>query len=630
MLQALAPLLLLAPGLQEAPESAAPDAVSYVVPGPEGPVERRVDRDAYATWLLENRGRARGSGFALAIAVERLAAERGVQCTDDRARAIVQEQLDERVRLAFDGDRAAWLQEVASLGRTPEGIVASRAAMVRVDELAMGVLAQDFTVGPQDVERAWEETYGPRGHRIEVRGLALSLELPPADEEVTMEQERERREAHRQARLAEAEALRERAVAGESFTRLVYGNSVDKSRREGGLMPGTVTRGSWPGTTIDELLELEVGGVTTPFEARGHVWLLEVHSISVTPLEEVAEALEAELIERGPGTAQLAAFLADLRARVSVEFSTASFEEDAAEALRSGTLRVDGQPVPLRDFATWLMRTEGETYVPEFVSRLRIEELAAAEEIEITPAELDERIDAELRWTLELGFKGRKELWLNRLAAAGSNEAQWRIEVGRKLLSQLRAERLMMKNRVITEEDARSLFLERYGPSGERIDARYIVFDLGIEPRGEEESPRAWKDRLAKAAEPLMPTFAELAERYDEGEDFASLVQRYSQDDATKRTGGRPANGFDESVLPEDVRIALRSLPLGTLSEPQVVGSRAFFFEVVRRVEVKYEDLKDALMQELSARPPDAARVASYINTLTQRARPTVLPGLWL
>jgi len=634
MLHALSPLLFLVPaalGVQDAPTQAAasPAALRYEVPGPDGPIERRVDRDTYAAWMLENRGRARGTTFGLVVAIERIAAERGVTCSEERARALVQEDLDARVRLAFDGDRDAWLEEVEALGRTPEGILAERAAAVRLDELALGVLAQEWTVGPEQVRNEWEARYGPAGHTIELRALALSLELPPLDEEVTLEEERARRDAHRQARIAEAEALRQRVLEGESFTRLVYANSVDASRREGGLLPGTLRRGAWPGTAIDELLELEVGQVTTPVEARGHVWLLEVHSVKVTPFEEVAEQLEAELVERGPGTIELAEFVERLRAQLSVEFDMVALAEDPSGQLREGQMLVNGEAVSLADYADWLMRSEGETYVPEFVSRRRVQELAREAEIEITAAELDERIDRELRWTLELGFKGRKELWLNRLEAAGSNERQWRIEVGLKLRSQLLAERLMMKDRVITEEDTRSLFLERYGPSGERIDARFIVFELGIEPRGEDESPRAWKERLNEAAQPLLPTFAELVERYDEGEDFAALVQRYSQDEATKRTGGRPAGGFDESTLPEDVRIALRTLPLGVLSEPQVIGSRAYFFEITERIAVDYDEIRDELAAELTARPPEAAQVAAFVNTLAQRARPAVLPGLW-
>lgn len=606
------------------------DALRYEIPTADAPREVRVDRRTYATWLVRDRGRARAPVFAKAVAVARLAGERGIEVDDAELRASVLAELDQRVEMAFDGDRAAWLREVEVLGRTVEGIVAERVTMQRTDELARRILAQEWTVGPAEIAAEWERRHGPEGHRIEVRGLGLDLAPPPSERPTSDEEERARRDAYREARLEQARAIRARVADGADFGALVDELLEDEgAAASGGDMGGTVRRSQWPGEVIDALIAADVGFVTEPFEARSAIWMLQVRSTEHTPLEEVRDTIETELLERGPGTAEVAAFLDAVRSATTVDFPLAEVEADPAAALASGTLTVDGRDVPIAEYARWLMRAEGETYMPEYVGRRRVEALADAADLEIAPVALDARVDRELRWTLELGFSGRKEQWLARLASIGSTEAEWRIDIGRKLRVQMLAEALMMSEREIGPEQARSLYLERYGTSGERVDARYIVFDLGIEPRGENESPRVWKERLAEAAQPLMPTFQELQERHDEGEDFASLVERYSQDPVTRRNGGRPPGGFDESQLPEDVRLALRSLPLGVLSEPQVIGSSAYFFEVIERVKVEFADVLDELVEELERRPPSPARVAAFINDLTQRADPRPLPGLW-
>ncbi|QDU85883.1 Foldase protein PrsA 3 precursor [Planctomycetes bacterium Pla163] len=598
--------------------------------GSTGAEETLLSWEDYAAWLLRQRGRARAVPFGVVVAVERLAARRGVEVSDEEVERILDEEIAHRIEHAFGGDESAWRAEVASLGRTVGGVRRERSTMLHLDLLAERILTLDWVVGPEEVKIEWERTFGPNGHSIEVRGLQLRIDPPTTEDRLTREEAKELREARRQELLAEARTLRAEALAGTPFETLVALRSDDEpSKESGGRMPGIVLRKAWPQGVVDELVTLTPGEITRPFESRGGIWLLQVVSTKTTPLADVAAQLERALVERGPGTERTNAFLESLERTSTIDFPLADVNADPVGMLTKGSIVVNGEPVPLLNFARWIMHVEGETYGPECAGRRCVEALATANGLSVDQDELDARIDRELVFTLELGFKGRKEDWLKRLAQIGSNEAGWRLDVGRELRIDILVEKLLSKDRVVTRDDARNLYLQRYGTEGEKIDARYVVFDLGIEPQRDDETPREWKQRLAEAARPLLPLFAELQERFDDGEDFGALARRYSQDPVSAKNGGRPLGGFDERSLPDDVRDALRRQPVGVLGEPLPIGSKAYMFEVTARVKVEFDEIVDDLVEEIESKPPDPIRVATFFNDLTSRARPTPLPGMW-
>lgn len=653
MLTLLAPLLLLPLVLQQDPSATSPtdgfepasapaegSALDVPVMRYEAPValedsslateERELTWEAYAAWLLQQRGRARARPFGVLVAVERLAASRGVEVSKEEVDGVVDREIARRIANAFAGDEAAWREEVASLGRTVGGVRRERSTMLHLDLLAQRLLGLDWVVGPEEVKVEWERTYGPSGRSTRVRALHLHLEPLPPDAELSREEVRAQREVRRGELLARAEALRAEVLAGTPFERLIALHSDDElSKENGGTLPGIVQRKAWPAPVVDELIALKAGDISRPFEARGGAWLLQVISTKTTPLTEVAEELERELIERGPGTERTNVFIESIERTVTVDFPVVEVNADAPDMLARGSITVNGEPVPLLNFARWIMHMEGETYGPECVGRRCVESLAAAYSLEVAKEELDARIDRELVYTLELGFKGRKQDWLKRLEQVGSNEAGWRLDVSRELRIDILVEKLISMDRVVGIDDARDLYLARYGTEGEKIDARFIIFDLGIEPQGEDESSRKWKQRLAEAARPLLPLFAEVAERFDDGEDFAALARRFSQDPASAKNGGRPLGGFDERTLPDDVRESLRRQPVGMLGEPLPIGSKAYMFEVTKRVKVDFDAISADLVEELQSQPPSPIRVATFFNDLATRARPTPLRGMW-
>ncbi|MEZ5978263.1 MAG: peptidylprolyl isomerase [Planctomycetota bacterium] len=528
-------------------------------PSPTGRAAVRIDGEdvtfeEIAAWLLLEHGPGSADEFALVKGLEHLARERGVSVDDAAVERNVDEDLTTRIERAFGGDREAWLAEVHTLGRTVVGIRTERFEAEHTDALARAIVALDWQVGEDAVRRDFEYRYGPDGRGVVVQAIYEQLVLPAVKEGETRAEIEARRKVELEKLHGRLSALRDQALGGASFDELARKHSMhEASRAEGGLLPGVVRRKDWSPDVLASILALEEGEISEPLDARGGSWIFRAVSVTDTPYSEVRDAIVERLKLEGPGEIDLRALLDRVLATTEIDYPSESVARDPLTALRDGSMRVGDAVVPLHEYGRWLVRTSIEAYVREFATQRALERLATERGLSYTEEEIERRVDDEILWTLDMGYQGSKEKWLQSLAGSNLDEAEWRREARRRARRMLAAEEMVMEERVVTEQDVRDLYAETYGVDGEPVDARFITIDLELAPQGDDEPREAFVERAAPAIAAVADRVAEIVERHDEGEDFGALAERYSSDLDSAKNGGRPRGAFDAAIYPADV-----------------------------------------------------------------------------
>lgn len=588
-------------------------------------------RDQFGAWLLREFGIQRVREFAFVHEIERRAGEMGADLSLVPDFAAAAEDFETRITHAFRGDRDQWLAELERLGHTEEGVYAMRVAEERHMRLSEFVARAEWEVQEHHVVREWQHRFGPGGRGITLRALHLRFVPPTMPPATPLMEQSKILEKARAEHLEYAKTVRAEITSLADFPAAVAKYSEhEESKANGGLWPNILRQDEWPSDNVAALVDLPAGTITDPIIGKRGLWIFAIENVVETKLEDVKEQLTKDLLERGPIEMDRAEYLHGEQQRMAVRFDDAALDVDPMGQLREGELTVDGRAVPLREFARWLIDTQGETHLSLFASRVAVADVADERGFTVSPDELELRIDREIVWMLEnAGFKGSKSRWLQRLQSSGIDEAAWRRLTARRLHSSLLAEKIIVNDRTVTDELLRDVFIDRYGPSGERMDVRQIVFALELEPRGEFETDQEWTERMLPAYEKVRERVEEVRARHDEGEDFMSLAERFSDDRASLANGARPVGGFDERTAPEMIIASLRDLPIGRMSEPQVYDTRIVLYEVIAREKVEFEAVRAELEQFVAQRQPTAVDVALFFNVLVQKTPPKVLPGMW-
>lgn len=619
----LLPVLSVASAVLAAPLSAAPSptaAQTEVAPTPaalliEG---EPVPLPEYERWLLEVRGEAQAAQFGRAIALEREAARLGVQVTAEAVEAAVQSDVQVRVDHVFGGDRSGWVEELRAAGRSEAGYLAQQRIDERLNLLAKGLADIDRVVPEEKIVRDWELTYGPRGVRVGVRGLERAVEFLATGPGLTVEERRAMMAEREEAARAELEVLRARIAAGESFAALAQAESDDEATAaRGGLFDGPYDPIGWPDAVTEALIALPVGQVSEPLQGRGGFWLFEVVSRAETPLASVREELHAALVEAGPENDEINAYLAELAERTTIAVESSLIDLELADRSRPA-LVVDDEPVSLAEYASWLRRQQGEIAARRYAEEHLIERLAAEAGIEPTAAEIDAQLREDRQRIIDLGHGGDEAKWVASLASSGRTPATWeRVARPRARVTVLLAS-LWRRDRVVTDEHVRNLWADRYGIDGVSVEARLIAKRFELPEREEGESDRAWRSRVIAAGRPAFDELVELAARVEDGEDFATLAKRYSDDRESAVLGGVPPGGFDLLNWDEAAHIALSGLEPGQLTPPVLIDDTLYLFEVTDFVRVPFDEVAASLRAELEAAPPAGVQLAAFRNVMTR------------
>lgn len=585
----------------------------------------------FASWLGQLQGPTRIEDYVRQVLIEREFKAAGLQLDASEVEARVQAEIRLRVDGAFEGVRAGWLAELKQLGLTEASYLAERSREVQL-ELLVDRLAQSRRVITQDnLRSAWEREHGPAGRAMHVSRIFLSVRSVPQPEGITRDENIARQE------LAKAEAL-ERAMLvfrdlenGADFAASALAFSEDDaSRDQGGALPGTLVLSDWPGIDREALLALEVGDVMTPFHAGGGYNILRLDRMTVTPFEQVAKRLEQELKAAPADQVEVAKLRASLQAAAQIEWLPELRRDVDGQTprLQRPVVVVDGQALSREAFERWLLASHGRNFLRTFMEHRWIAEQARLAHCEPSALDVEQRVQADTDRQIASFFKGDREAWLADLAGKGQSLEDHMRLVQLRTRHNLRAERLALRERQVTEDMVRRAWELRYGVDGQALDVRFLMRTIPLPAEGSLTSVEQVDAYIADQSREIVAFLGLLRERVEDGEDFGALVRTHSDDPLTRDRGGRQANRFELHKWSAEVQSAVRKLQPGGVTEPVAMSQEFFLFELVGLLHVPFEDVADELRAELQTRRPSAVEIAGFINEKTRTITVEALPGL--
>lgn len=588
--------------------------------------------DVYADWLVRNVGERQAKVFGSeSYAVEREARSMGLAVTDEECAARVDADVQERIAKAFLGKKSEWLAELERTGRTEPGVRMEREVELRPYAAAEKIAAVDRVVPEHKIVRDWEFQYGRKGRRYDL-SMTKVLVVVPSEQK----QSRDEWKAGREKVMAEGEAkarsIRARIVGGEDFGKVARETSDDPETRDGkGVPPRGFRHYGWPSSFMDALEKLSVGEVSEPLFARGGYWIVRVNSVDVTPLASVHEELRERLARKGPEPDEVGVVLERIRNSTAVRILPAMHARSGdpeLEGPNQPVLEVDGEPVARQTYARWLVAMQGESMMTRFVEDFAIERAAKEAGLDVTQAEVDERVRLSLQARIKEGHKGSRESWLTFLAMYGRTEDSYARSLAERARTDLLAEKLYLRDRTFTADDVKYRFAGEYGSDGERVEARWIVLVNTLTETNPAWTREELTQAMIAASERGRARAAELVRRARAGEDFAKLARENSDDPATRDDGGRVEGRFRGDAYPDTFAAAVNALAVGEVTEPLDYGNAWAVFQVTARRKVKFEDVEKELLVELQQKRPSGLQVNSHRNVLAQKVKVEILPGI--
>ncbi len=616
-------LLTFAPAASPAQAGATPTpavATAELPPAPLSIDGTPVPWTEFSAWLVLLQGPANLEDFAFDWLLRREAEAAGLAIEEAELRARIEADVEARVRNTFGGDRSRWMAELESAGQSVETFFATRLLEERRQAWIDGLARMRRVVKEEDVRQRWEASYGLGGRRLRVSRLFLEVITPKQTPGATRDENIEAGNRARAAVRVEAEALATRLAQGADFGALVREHSDDAATRDsGGILEQHLEPNDWPGLDAEAIEGLEAGEVCAPFYSRGGFNLLKVDSVELTPFETVAAQLERELVAEPASIAETVDLRADLMASAPLERLpelTREVEVDAAR-LERPVLTLGNTPVSRGEFSRWLMQERGLPLLRTFMQHRAMATRAAG--LEPTSLEIEQRVQEDLEHQIGAFFQGKREKWLADVAARGQTVEDF-LHIARiRTRHNMRAERLFLAQREVTDAMLRQAWTDRYGEDGHSLDVRNLVRHLPTPEADQfesEEELRAWIDEQTSEIQAFL---GRLRQRALDGEDFDALVRTHSEDSASRDRGGRPEGRFELHQWPEDLQEELRALPAGGVAEPRQFGTTFVLFEVAGRVHVPFEEVEAELRKSLETARPSQVEVASFINGETSQ-----------
>ncbi len=613
-----------APAPQAGPPSSSTSAPFLRIDG------ETIPGDVFVRWLLRTQGEHRARDFAVKYwVIDHEAKRLSLEPSSEETDRAVSLQIRERVAGAFLGSPDEWRAELARTGRTEAGVRRQRLVEMRPELEARAIAAVDRVVPEYVIEREWELRHGRKGRRYDLAMIRLKVVVPSLPEMTREEWEAGRKQAMDEVR-EKARAVRERALHGEDFGLLASRFSDDPDTRDHrGVPTGGFRHFGWPHAFLDALEALKPGELLEPTYARGGWWIVELRSVSVTPLESVRREIEADLLARGPEPYEVGMVmdrLADgVRWDVLPAMRSEATDGEGLAALEP-VLRVDGEPVERGVYARWLTDTIGETLVDPFAEEWLVRKRARAAGVVVDEVEVARRVREYVQARIDGGYHGSRESWVAYLELGGRNEDAFVDEVTWRTRLDWLTESLYLRERKIRPEDVRARFLDAFGPDGRRVEVRMILLGIHTPAPGPELS-REELDRALETASAAARRRAEaLVVRARAGEDFDALARASSDDPNTRDQGGKLPGRFRPDRWPAAVASEVLALKPGEVGDPVLDGHDWLVFQVVSERRAKFEDVAPELEAELRAERPLPGDLAAYRNVLRKAAQVEVLP----
>ena len=625
--QLLLSLCLQAPGAVPALEGALPDTEPVLKIDGE-----TITWGEYSRWLVRTLGERQAIEFALDYyVVEREAARRQVELAPGAVEARVQAEIDLRIEKAFHGRTAEWRDELWRTARTEPGVRAQRGLEERRELLGSAIANLGRVVPEEKIVREWELRYGHHGRRYEL-GMLQFRSAPVSPEKFSRDEWRAREAQSKEEARTRALAARKRLEAGEDFETLASQLSEDPDTR---LHRGHPDKGfrdpGWPWSFQDELEKLAAGELSQPIYAKGGWWLVRPAKIDVTPLADVHQQIELELIARGPQPDEIGAVHERVKEGVVWKVLPAMWTgapDGERPDMLDPVLSIDGEPVAKGVYARFLCRMQGESMATSFAESFLVQKRARELGVTCSSEEAEDRARAYIEDQVKDAAQGTREGWAEYLSHGGRSPELLLHEYSFRSLTDVLTEKMIKAARKATPEILRGYYEDAYGKEGERIELRLIALPVTLESVEPGWSREELDRRMGEAGRKVEDHARDLLARVRSGEEFATLARTESQDVRSAQAGGLLQERFRSDRWSAEIFAAVRAAKAGELVGPLLQGARCYVFQVVQRRAARFEDVQQELEQEWLERRPSMVEIAAFRNSLRRSAEITLLPAL--
>lgn len=561
-----------------------------------------ISRSTYRTWLFERRAEFLLDTFVLYRRVLVLAEREGCLVNTAAIEARVEAEIQTRVDGAFNGDAARWIAELNNVGRSAEGRRRERRIDLKVDRNLHAIVESRFPLEEAQLRAEWQRLHGEDGKRQKAR-LLYRRYVQKAVAGETRDERRARRDREVEVLRGEVGAIRARAQGGEDFVGLIRQLSEDATTHaHDGLVASGLNLRGWSQEASTAVRALTDGQLSQPLFAKGGFWLVRSEGWAETSFDSVREDIATALMQRGPQAAKLGELrqelLAGARECVLPAFLRNGPDDEAV-------LGLDGRNITRSEFTAFVAHFRGEHFTKRFAESWVLEQLAAASGFVPQADTLNARVDEDIRLTIEINHKGNRDEWLAKVEAAGRTEASHRRELFLRERSSWMLERLMRLDREPQAPELRRLWERDFGPDGRRIHARWIKIELrlGEFPEGADEEAlrKLVEDARAEAA----TRAAAVAQRLNDGEDFAALARELSDDKLTSSRGGDPGSEFDLEKWLLNPDALLGEVKRGRVAGPVEFEGSLYLFEFLQVTQTPFESARASILKRARTERPN-------------------------
>lgn len=605
--------------LASIPRSAA--APPYLAPSPAACIRAQDDPFAgtvleidgqavplstFCAWLLELQGRELQQRFLDHVLLQQECEKRGVLPTDAEVEAATRAAIEERINKGFRGDQAVYEAELARMGSDVQQDFDRRRVLVET-QLRRSALARAERGEPDEAALAalHQVRYGIDGRELTVRAIRLMPAVPepaPGEDEAARAA---RVAAARQAQELRLSQLAERIRAGADVAALARELSEDpETRLADGLLSVPFDRRQWPKEVNAALAALPPGEPSAPLFGRGYLNLFVIESARPAPLAEVRESLLRELLDREPDEGEQRVAYARVRAAAAPEMLQVraipqGWRGTPRELLDEPLVRLGDQLWTYGDLAYWIARDRGSDLARVFVRDWRLARLVRDARIELDSADIDRRAAATFALTLRQVYGGDRARMGRDLERRYLTEEHLLARFTREAWRDAAIDGLLRESRVVTDEDVRLTWEERYGPLGKSYDLRVLVRHLEGRDEAAEHAQLTTVVREARS-----------------GADFGALAARWSDDPITRERGGRPNGRFRHEDAPEALRRVVEALEPGETSDPLRVGEQLVLLHLVAVERVPLGEVAEELRKELEERETTVPERTGFLMSL--------------
>jgi len=195
---------------------------------------------------------------------------------------------------------------------------------------------------------------------------------------------------------------------------------------------------------------------------------------SGTLLLGAAAALAAASVASGAGKPARAGTTAPPAGTTAA--SASSPASAPASALPPGVAcRINGKDIPKDRFIAELDAALGESYRETFVGHVLVEDRAAQAGITASDSEIETRVKSSVDQVLGGSFGGDESRMKDALAERGMTLEGWKKRLRIESRSDVLVDKLVRKDREVSDDTLKRLYEEKYGPGGVQIKVRHVL-----------------------------------------------------------------------------------------------------------------------------------------------------------